>query len=108
MEPRCTCPYEKSGLGNRYQVDASRPGAIARSQDDRPQAQPPRQWMKSGLLVALRSARGATPAGRAEGPKSTDCVEKLNDGRGRVRRHRAAERVIGTPFAQVAGILCGP
>jgi hypothetical protein len=46
--------------GNRWRIDANRPGAIACSQDDRPQAQPPRQWMKSGFLVALRSACGAT------------------------------------------------
>jgi hypothetical protein len=40
---------------------------------------------------------------RAERPPSTDCVEELNDGRERVRWHRAAERVIGTPLLRPRG-----
>jgi transposase len=66
----------------------------------------PARKVPRSILVAA-GVTSLTRRASPEPPQSTDCVEKLNDRRGRVWRRRAAERVIGTP-SQVAGIVCGP
>ena len=54
-------------------------------------------------ITGLPKSLGALDNRRQRTAFESDCVEKLNDGRGRVRRDRAAERVIGTPLLRSRG-----